>query len=199
MKHRSFGVGALGIGALVLATVVGMTLTILVAVAISGTALFPRSVTSPVYTVMQVRDGLARNPSAWVGRTVRVRASVTGMAVGLGVAPNNGGTGQPPNLLDLPPGTYAWIVLGPDGPVRDGSLAYYPDARLVVSPRAPDPFLTAIHRLPLVGGFIHVPYLGYAPADLARPRVFVLYLPSKSKRVCTHGPCQDALLLDADS
>lgn len=190
----------LGAGAFVLvAILVAIPVSLLIAASISGAALFPRAATYPVYTVMQVRDGLARNPSAWVGRTVRVRASVTGMAVGLGVAPNNGGTGQPPNLLDLPPGTYARIVLGPDGPVRDGSLAYYPDARLVVSPRAPDPFLTAIHRLPLVGGFIHVPYLGYAPANLAHPRVFVLYLPSKSKGVCTHGPCQDALLLDADS
>jgi len=182
-----------------MAILVAIPVSLLIAASISGAALFPQTATGPVYTVMQVRDGLARNPSAWVGRTVRVRASITGMAVGLGVAPNNGGTGQPPNLLDLPPGTYAWIVLGPAGPARDGSLAYYPDARLVVSPRAPDPFLTAIHRLPLVGGFIHVPYLGYAPANLARPRVFVLYLPSKSKGVCTHGPCQDALLLDADS
>ncbi len=190
----------LGAGAFVLvAILVAIPVSLLIAASISDAALFPRAATGPVYTVMQVRDGLARNSSAWVGRTVRVRASITRMAVGWGVAPNNGGTGQIPNLLDLPPGTYARIVLGPDGPVRDGSLAYYPDARLVVSPRASDPFLTAIHRLPLVDGFIHVPYLGYAPASLARPRVFVLYLPSKSKEVCAHGPCQDALLLDADS
>jgi len=195
MKHGSLGAGAF----VLVAVLVTIPVSLLIAASISDAALFPQAATGPVYTVLQVRDGLACNPSAWVGRTVRVRASITRMAVGLGVAPNNGGTGQPPNLLDLPPGTYARIVLGPDGPVRDGSLAYYPDARLVVSPRVPDVFLTMLHHLPLVGGFIHVPYLGYAPANLARPRVFVLYLPSKSKGVCTHGPCQDALLFDADN
>jgi len=195
MKHPVFGDSAF----VLVAILVAVPVSFLIAASVSDTAPFPRAATGPVYTVMQVRDGLARNPLAWAGRTVRVRASIVSMAVGLGVAPNNGGTGQAPNLLDLPPGTYARIVLGPDGPVRDGSLAYYPDARLVISPRAPDVFLTMLHHLPLVGGLIHVPYLAYAPADLARPRVVVLYLPPKSKGGCTHGPCQDALLLDAGS
>ena len=38
----------------------------------------------PVYTVAQVQSGLYRNPQAWAGRTVRVRAQMETLGGGMG-------------------------------------------------------------------------------------------------------------------
>ncbi len=67
----------------------------------------------PVYTVAQVQSGLYRNPQAWAGRTVRVRAQMETLG--------GDGTPQPlssrpslyDNLLSMPPGSRIEITLGP--------------------------------------------------------------------------------------
>jgi hypothetical protein len=160
-----------GITALIgLALAVGLVVTIVA----GGVA------TEPVYTIAQVRAGLAHHPAAWVGRSVLVWARVMADLPLAGVVP----PGTIPGLhLQLEP---AWPHMSPVLWVRPQSPAPW------IRPPHPAPWLAFLRRLPLLRRVLPGPQQG-------RWGVYTVYrvqiLPPHRSR-CAPTPCGDALLLD---
>ena len=139
----------------------------LIQVARSDTAL------DKVYTVAQVRAGLARNPRAWVGRTVLVRGTMVVMVF----ACPYGGDG-------FKCGALQWEELDPDAPGPQP---------LILAPAPASPLLALVHRLPLVG-----PLMPWPRPLREGPGAYRVQL-----RAASHCPfpsanpsCASALLLD---
>ena len=127
-----------------------------------------------VYTVAQVRAGLARNPRAWVGRTVLVRGTMVVMVF----ACPYGGDG-------FKCGALRWEELDPDAPGPQP---------LILAPAPASPLLALVHRLPLVGSLM--PW----PRPLREgPGVYRVQLraPSHCPFPSANPSCASALLLDA--
>jgi len=143
----------------------------------------------PVYTVAQVQSGLYRNPQAWAGRTVRVRAQMETLG--------GDGTPQPlssrpslyDNLLSMPPGSRIEITLGPPPSPHADVSASFPAVSLFVGPRVSDPLLSALQRLPVIARVVPAPDFESTPQNLFSPKIFVL-------RLLPRGEYFDALLLD---
>ncbi len=91
--------------AAILGVVVGMAL---LAGLVAAVAKRPSSPAGPVYTVAQVRAALARQPAAWVGRTVLVRGIAILSFWPIGSA---GGSSVP---CALPPGDLPAALHGPE-------------------------------------------------------------------------------------
>ena len=126
-----------------------------------------------VYTVAQVRAALARNPRAWVGRTVLVRGTMVVMAF----ACLYSGDG-------FKCGALQWKELDPEAPGPQP---------LILASAPASPLLALVHRLPLVGPL--VPW----PQPLREgPGVYRLQLraPSHCPFPSANPSCASALLLD---
>jgi hypothetical protein len=170
----------------------------------------------PIYTIAQVRAGLAHDRAAWVGRSVLVRARVMAALLGrgafsLGVPLSDyvvtKGRWEPPRCITtstgcpsplaglIPPGTIpdlhlqlkpAWPHMSPVLWVRPQSPAPW------IRPPHPAPWLAFLRRLPLLRRVLPGPQQG-------RWGVYTVYrvqiLPPHRSR-CAPTPCGDALLLD---
>jgi hypothetical protein len=90
---------------------------------------------APVYTVSELRVGLADHPHVWLGQTMLVR----GVALGLAC---------PPNASCV----VAWPALGDADATR-------PDSTLPLSMGPPNSLLALLRRLPLVGRLVPAPQL----------------------------------------
>ena len=126
-----------------------------------------------VYTVAQVRAGLARNPRAWVGRTVLVHGTLVVMAF---ACPDVGGFKCTP---------IQWEELDPDAPGPQP---------LILAPAPASPLLALVHRIPLVG-----PLMPWPQPLREGPGVYRVQLraPSHCPFPSANPSCASALLLDA--
>ena len=133
-----------------------------------------RAVLDRVYTVAQVRAGLARNPRAWVGRTVLVRGTMVVMVF----ACPYGGDG-------FKCGALQWEELDPDAPGPQP---------LILAPASASPLLTFLQRLPLVGSS-----MPSAQPLREGPGVYRIQLraPSHCPFPAANPSCASALLLDS--
>jgi hypothetical protein len=128
---------------------------------------------SAVYTVAQVRDHLARDRAAWVGRTVRIRA----------LAEPCPARGNPYGPMGCP---------RPQPDLADPEGADLADPLpLVVG--SGSPLLAALRRLPLVGGW--VPPLPAPPWEVLH--TYQVRLQAAPGGSCGVALCFEAVLLDA--
>ncbi len=143
----------------------------------------------PIYSLAQVQAGLYRNPQAWAGRTIRVRAQMETLG--------GDGTPQPlssrpslyDNLLSMPPGSRIEITLGPSPSPHADVSASFPAVSLFVGPRVSDPLLSALQRLPVIARVVPAPDFESTPQNFFSLKIFVL-------RLLPRGQYVDALLLD---
>jgi hypothetical protein len=126
-----------------------------------------------VYTVAQVRAGLARNPQAWVGRTVLVRGTMVVVAFSC------------PDVGRFRCTPIQWDEIDPDVP------GPHP---LILSPAPTNPLLALVHRLPLVGPLMPWPWPLREGPGVYRVQ---LRAPSHCPFPSANPSCTSALLLDA--
>lgn len=137
----------------------------LLAVPIGGPA-----ATRPVHSVAQLRQDLAASPRTWVGRVVDVRAVAYGCWA-LGGPGNATCRIWRPELLDSPEQT-------------DG---------LALRWAAPDRLLSALRRLPLIGGLVPPPQV----TRWDTPAIYRVQLRALPRPVPSGQPWAAAVLLDA--
>jgi hypothetical protein len=172
--------------------------------------------TEPVYTIAQVRAGLAHDRAAWVGRSVLVRARVMGViwlrgAYSLGrrlpdYVVTKGhmyppkcittATGCPSPLAgSVPPGTIPAILLWlkPPWPRRYPVLWVRPQSPTPwIRPLPSAPWLAFLRRLPLLRRVLPGPQRGRWGVST----VYRMQILPPHRSPCTPNPCEDALLLD---
>jgi len=134
-----------------------------------------------VYTVAQARAGLARNPRAWVGRTILVRALVIRCRLVEG-------------CVALPPGI-------PRVGFVDGIPIIEMPRAAVLSQALPlqvgeDPFRSFLRRIPLLHGVIPAPRQ-LSPAHPATYRVRLI-VETPCAAANSHASCVVASLIDAE-
>ncbi len=144
---------------------------------------------APIYSLAQVQAGLYRNPQAWAGRTVRVRAQMETLDGNETAQPLSSRPSPYDNLLSMPPGSRMEIILGPPFSSHADPSASYPAVSLFVGPRVADPLRSALRRLPVIGRMVPTPDFESTSQNFASPKVFVL-------RLLPRGEYFDALLLD---
>lgn len=126
-----------------------------------------------VYSLAALQAGLAREPRDWVNRIVRVRAVATGCTAWAGSVHLSPCIDEAAGLYDagsMDTSTYT--------PVADG---------------APDPWLSLLRRLPLLGSLA-------PPAQRLRrgaPATYRVRLRVAPTGLCADGICVTAVLLDA--
>jgi hypothetical protein len=125
-----------------------------------------------VYSVAQLHAQIERDPTAWVGRTVRVRGWIPGCPGILSLAGPAACQGSPPLLADS------------SAPMS---------APLSVAMGAPDPLLAVLRRVPLLGEHVPAPQALRWEAN-ATYRVQLRIAPDTW---CRRSPCYQAVLLDA--
>jgi len=187
--------------AVALGVLLGLALLAGLVAAVVGRSSSP---TGPVYTVAQVRTGLARQPAVWVGRTVLVR----GVAV-LSFWPIGSAGGSsvpcalPPDTLPparqavqscpliapqtAPRGTTVYLRLVDDSARRDPRHPFFllhpPNPLtldLAVQPVTPNPLLAVARRLPPLARFLTVP--GQVPGGVS-------HLYRVRLRLTSYAPC----------
>jgi hypothetical protein len=128
----------------------------------------------PVYMEAQVQARLARNPEAWLGRTVRIRGWVDG-------CPGILVPGVQPECL----GQTLYYLADATAPATEPLLLVKVD---------PGPLLVALRRLPLPGALLPAPQaLHWEVAATYRVRL----QPAPAAGCYPTPPCYEALLLDA--
>ena len=128
-----------------------------------------------VYSVAEVRAGLAHNPHAWVGQIVLVRSVV--IASGLPVGWQRAGTTlHPVGVL---------VDAGTQPPVLGLPLAFAPQ----------DPVLSFLRSLPWLGRFAPGPQSLTKPGD--QSAVYRVRIEVTPAGTCGRRPCYGALLLDS--
>ena len=190
-----------------------------VAVAVGLVLAIPRfTVSPPVYTVAQVQAGLARDPSAWVGRTVLVRGEVDGgwfgfrlLAARLGGMAGGAVTGVVRHIA-APPirvGRVVTATISPaivPNPLRQrqqlvslaalslsDTEATVPTKRLPLTLGAPNSILAWLRRLPLVGPALPRPQL----LDWGKSAVYRVLIQVAPSQSCGARVCYQAEALDA--
>ena len=172
--------------------------------------------TEPVYTIAQVRAGLAHDRTAWVGRSVLVRARVMGVVwlrgtYSLGTPLSDyvvrNGRIQPPKCIttatgcpsplaaDVPPGTTPTILLQlkPPWPHRYPVLWVRPQSPAPwIRPVPPASWLAFLRRLPPLRHVLPGPQQGRWGVSM----VYRMQILPPHRSPCTPTPRDDALLLD---
>ncbi len=105
---------------------------------------------APVYTVADLTHHLAQEPRAWLGRTVRVRGEPVGRSTWLYGPPATGHRPRRGSAMCCPE---QLLVMDPRLVDLDAPGA--PGFALVLG--APDPWLTALRRVPVVGSWVPGP------------------------------------------
>ncbi len=120
-----------------------------------------------IYAVQQVLDGLARNPSAWIGRTALVR--------GTAMQPLGGCTA----------GQWCPVALFKTQRTRNGPA-------LLLEPGPADPWVVELRHVPLVARMAPRPQR----LRLSAPAVYRLLFQAVPGVSCGAAPCVNALLVD---
>jgi hypothetical protein len=132
----------------------------------------PIAAANPVYSARALRAGVAQDPAAWLGRTVRVR----GIAVRCSDPPSWG----PHCLYEQPQLLGRWGAPAAEGLPLD-------------SDAAPPPLVGALRQLPLLGRLMPAPQvLRWGAVATYRVRLQAL-----TESSCGTGACFEAVLLDA--
>ena len=154
-------------------------------------AVFGAGSAREVYSVADVRAGLARDPHAWAGQTVLIRADVIGSwfpvrwVSATASRPSAGRTGLVQLLISLPQPGGVLVDNSTQPPALGLPLAFAPE----------DQVLSFLRRLPWIGRFAPGPQrLSVDPGQPAVYRVRIQVAPAGS---CVHRPCYEALLLDS--
>jgi len=159
----------------------------------------PSSPAGPVYTVAQVRAGLARQPAAWAGRTLLVRGIAaqtlwaTGPTNGIGQScyrpfPPSSGPGSCPLVAPHGATVYLWLIDDSSQSLRSHLsqplfLAQPSDTTilgLVVQPVTPNPLLALARRVPPLARFL--PIQGQVPGGV--PHLYRIRLQSIGSTSC---------------
>ena len=122
----------------------------------------------PVYTVSELRTGLADNPHAWLGHTVLVRGVALGPTC-------------PPNASCV----FAW-------PVLVDADATGPDSSLLLSMGPANSLLALLRRLPLLGRLMPGPQL----LRWGRPAVYRVQVRDAARKLPRGTRHYEAVLLD---
>lgn len=149
---------------------------------------------SQVYSVREVRAGIARHPSAWLGRTVLVRAIASGAWLPLAIGGPGSGSGF----------TVMWFYGGRGRPLPStrtilpsalltDSSTQAPAAGLPLAFGGEDPLLSFLRRLPWIGRFMPRP----RSLNWGSPAIYHVRLQSAPAGSCGHAICYEAVLLDA--
>jgi hypothetical protein len=189
---------------------VALIIAVLLALALTAAVAFvfvvhSRAAAGPVYTVTQVQAGLARHPQAWVGRTVLVRGTAFGWVAASGT---DGVSALPcfgpcPLSLALQSGfTAPHLVLvqgtvGNSYPDLIGTVGSYRSLTLLlqVPATSPNPLLTFVRGLPVIGSLLPATGRGHA-GTLQVYRVRLLPTsPTVARCRLALRACDDALLL----
>jgi hypothetical protein len=152
---------------LLLATLLGL----LLAGGLAAVAIKNQLDQGPVYSVAAIQAHLARTPSLWLGRNVRVQGRATACAI------------------SLEQGHFRCTPEQPRLRAADGAAA----EPLLLVWEAPAPLWLALWRLPLLRALLPTRQLVYWGV-VASYRVQLRALPADS---CPFAPCYEALLLDA--
>lgn len=133
---------------------------------------------SPVYSLVQVEDGLKRHPGAWVGKAIRVRARFSLLAAPCALI--YGGCG-------LAPARYYALDAGVAGGTRLPGRTLPP---LVLEVGAEDPLYTTLQHIPILRELVPRP-----PRLRAVEVTMVRLEPSSPRVACEVNLCYHALLL----
>ncbi len=191
-----------------LGAVLGMALLAGLVAAVVGR---PSSPAGPVYTVAQVRAGLARQPSAWAGRTVLVRGVAfesfwaTGPMSGEGHPCDPRFFGGHPQLCPLVRANGATVYLT----LMDDSVQFDPrhpfftiqqatrmTLNLAVQPIAPTPLIALVRRVPPLVRFL--PMQGQVPGGVSH--LYRIRLQPAGSAPCARPAafnCATGVLVDA--
>jgi hypothetical protein len=192
-----------------LGAVLGMALLAGLVAAVVGR---PSSPAGPVYTVAQVRAGLARRPAAWAGRTALVRGAAvesawaTGPTIGEGMTcgarPSASGNSQSCPLV-APNGRTLYLRLVDDSTLPNLTrpfLMSQQDNRLTlllaVQPIAPNPLIALARRLPPLARFL--PMQGQVPGGVSH--LYRIRLQPAGSAPCARPAafnCATGVLVDA--
>jgi len=192
-----------------LGVVLGVALLAGLVAAVAG-----RPSSGPVYTVAEVRAGLARQPAAWAGRTLLVRGSATQTLWAIGsttsgayefhlcdprffgghpqfcpLAGPNGGTVYLTLLDDS-------VQLNPRYPAFILQQAKMMAVNLAVQPVAPNPLIALARRLPPLARFL--PMQGQVPGGVSH--LYRIRLQSVGSARCAYPSsfdCATGVLVDA--
>ncbi len=157
---------------------------------------------SRVYTVAQVQAGLRHAPASWIGRTIRVRAMVTGIVLPVTMHSRAGAASQVSVVVALP-GPYCptasmgcgmapkFLAPGPLTMVQLSDAAMTsPGPTLLARVQSEPSWLTLVRRIPWIGGL-------FAPPQTVNLLGFATY---RLRLLSTSGCrqiCSEAVLLDA--
>jgi hypothetical protein len=157
---------------------------------------------SRIFTVAQVRAGIRREPAAWIGRIIRVRALVTGIVLQVPMHRRGGAVSSISVLVALP-GPYCptasigcgtaptFLASSPISTVQLSDTAWPSTApTLLAAVRSAPPWLALVRRIPGMGGLFAQPQ----SVSLIGVATYRLRLLSTSG---CHQMCTDAVLLDA--
>jgi len=174
----------------------------------------PSSPAGPVYTVAQVRAGLARQPAAWAGRTLLVRGSATQTLWPIESTPSGAyeyhlcdprffGGGPQFCPLARPNGATVYLTLLDDSvqlnPRYPGFIllqAKMMALNLAVQPVAPNPLIALARRLPPLARFL--PMQGQVPGGVSH--LYRIRLQSAGSARCAQPSafdCATGVLVDA--
>ncbi len=189
-----------------LGVVLGMALLAGLIAAVAG-----RPSSGPVYTVAEVRAGLARQPAAWAGRTLLVRGSAaetfwaTGPTSGEGHLCDPRFFGGHPQFCPLatPNGATVYLTLLDDSvhlnlrhPAFMLQQATMMALNLAVQPVAPNPLIALARRLPPFARFL--PMQGQVPGGVSH--LYRIRLQSAGSARCGRPSwfdCTTGVLVDA--
>jgi len=161
-----------------LGVVLGLALLVGLVAAVAGR---PSSVTGPVYTVAEVRAGLARQPTAWAGRTLLVRGVAAGSFWVTGPTTSEAYFCDPGSMaghlrscpLAAPHGGTVYLTLIDDSiRLNPGYPLFILPHRttttliLAVQPVASNPLIVLARRLPPLARFL--PTQGHVPGGVSR-------------------------------
>ena len=194
-----------------LGMVLGMALLAGLVAAVVGR---PSSPAGPVYTVAQVRAGLARQPTAWAGRTVLVRGNATQTLWAIGSTTSGSYEvhlcdprffGGHPQFCPLagPNGGTVYLTLIDTSvqlnlrhPVFILQQAKMMALNLAVQPVAPNPLIALARRLPPLARFL--PMQGQVPGGVSH--LYRIRLQSAGSARCAQPSafdCATGVLVDA--
>jgi hypothetical protein len=143
-----------------------------------------------VYSVAQVRSGLAHHPGAWVGQTILVRGIVLGG--GFPIRFRLVHVVRP--AMSIPIVALAISPLQPSDALVDASTQS-PALGLPLAYGPSDPVLSFLRRLPWIGRFAPGPQRLSASQD--GPAVYRVRLQVAPAGTCGRRRCYEALLLDS--
>ncbi len=196
-------------------TTLGMVLGIaLLAGLVAAVVGRPSSPAGPVYTVAQVRAGLARQPAAWAGRTLLVRGSATQTLWAIGSTTRRAYEfhlcdarffGGHPQFCQLarPNEAIVYLTLIDDSVQLNPRYPHFilqqakmMALNLAVQPVAPNPLVALARRLPPLARFL--PMQGQVPGGMSH--LYRIRLQSAGSARCAQPSsfdCTAGVLVDA--